>query len=120
MTDPATLHTVVDRLLGLDIRYAPGDHPLTGAWAPDLKLDTGHTLSDLMHAARPVLLDLTPDRRLHEAAAGWHDRVDVVAALGDDSLAGLLVRPDGYVAWAHDSGADGLVQALETWFGKAA
>jgi hypothetical protein len=123
-----TLRDVVDRLLGLDIRYhldgAPA-HPLVGGWAPDLPLrtDNGDTrLAMLMHAARPVLLDLTPDGRLRAAAAGWTDRVQTTMARSDEPLDGILVRPDGYVAWAAALGGrdtDGLRQALQAWFGVA-
>ena len=72
LTHQQTLRYVVDRLLGLDIRYdldadgAPA-HPLVGGWAPDLPLraNGGDTrLATLMHGARPVLLDLTADGRL--------------------------------------------------------
>ncbi len=35
-------------------------------------------------------------------------------------LTGLLMRPDGYVAWAADGGGlDQLEQALSAWFGNA-
>lgn len=120
LTEPTTLRTVADRLTGLDINYQPGPHPLIGGWAPDLKLDRGTTLGALLHTGRPVLLDLTTDRRLRDTAAGWQDRVDIVpAAAADEPLSGLLVRPDGYVAWAHENGGDGLTQALTTWFGPA-
>jgi 2-polyprenyl-6-methoxyphenol hydroxylase-like FAD-dependent oxidoreductase len=36
----------------------------------------------------------------------------------DEPLAGPLVRPDGYVAWAHRDGDDGLRDALGAWFGS--
>jgi 2-polyprenyl-6-methoxyphenol hydroxylase-like FAD-dependent oxidoreductase len=128
---PQPLRAVVDRLLGLDIRYAlAGDgapaHPLVGGWAPDLPLrtDNGDTrLARLMHAGRPVLLDLSPGGWLAAAAAGWTDRVGVTAARSDEPLEGILVRPDGYVAWAAAAGdrdTDGLRQALRAWFGAAA
>lgn len=103
LTEPTSLRTVADRLTGLDVHYQPGPHPLIGGWAPDLKLDRGTTLGALLHTGRPVLLDLTTDRRLLDAAAGWQDRVDLVPAAADEPLTGLLVRPDGYVAWANDN-----------------
>jgi hypothetical protein len=117
-------------LLGLDIRYdldvdgAPA-HPLVGGWAPDLPLHAngGDTrLATLMHGARPVLLDLTADGRLRAAAAGWTDRVQTTVARSDEPLDGILVRPDGYVAWAAapgDHNTDRLRRALQKWFGVA-
>jgi hypothetical protein len=45
LTHQQPLRYVVDRLLGLDIRYDPGTtpaHPLVGGWAPDLPLLTDH------------------------------------------------------------------------------
>ena len=129
LTHEQALRYVVDRPLGLDVRYAMGGagpaHPLVGGWAPDLPLrsDGGHTrLATLMHGARPVLLDLTADRRLRAAAAGWTGRVQTAVARSDQPLDGVLVRPDGYVAWAAAAGhrdTDGLRHALQTWFGAA-
>jgi 2-polyprenyl-6-methoxyphenol hydroxylase-like FAD-dependent oxidoreductase len=130
LTHEQTLRYVVDRLLGLDVRYQlAGDgasaHPLVGGWAPDLPLraDGGDTrLGMLMHGARPVLLDLSADGWLRAAAAGWTDRLLTTVASSDEPLDGILVRPDGYVAWAAAAGdrnTDGLRQALQTWFGAA-
>jgi 2-polyprenyl-6-methoxyphenol hydroxylase-like FAD-dependent oxidoreductase len=128
LTHEQTLRYVVDRLLGLDIRYDPGAtsaHPLAGGWAPDLALttDTGEIrLATLMHAARPVLVDLTPGHRLRDAANGWKDRIEITVGRSDEPLDGILVRPDGYTAWAaaaQDSDLAGLDQALVTWFGAA-
>jgi 2-polyprenyl-6-methoxyphenol hydroxylase-like FAD-dependent oxidoreductase len=130
LTHDQALRYVVDRLLGLDIRYdldvdrAPA-HPLEGGWAPDLPLraDGGHTrLATLMHDARPVLLDLTADGRLQAAAADWTDRVQSTVARSDEPLDGILARPDGYVAWAAapgDHNTDRLRHALQKWFGAA-
>lgn len=108
-------------LAGNDVRYDVGDdHPLSGWPVPEFSLDDGRRVAELLHGARPVLLDLGGG--VGAAARGWRDRVDVVeATVADRPAAALLLRPDGYVAWAADAfGADeeaGLRTALERWFG---
>jgi hypothetical protein len=52
--------------------------------------------------------------RTGHTATGWTDRIDVVTTTADLGAAAVLVRPDGYVAWAGDTG---LTEALRTWFG---
>jgi hypothetical protein len=119
---------------GLDIRYDLGveapeqAHPVVGRRMPDLDLETaaGPTRAfTLLHEARPVLLDLGGGGfDINE----WADRVRLVAAtyggrwelpvLGEvEPPAAVLIRPDGYVAWAGDSSDPRLTQALTTWFG---
>jgi hypothetical protein len=72
-------------------------------------------LPGLLRAGRPVLLDATGEGAVTALARGWEDRVDLVAV--SDGPAAMLVRPDGYVAWAADSApCDGL-RELTTWFG---
>jgi hypothetical protein len=52
-------------------------------------------VAELMRGGRPVLLDLGGGGL---KGAGW---VDVVRAHADDPPAdALLIRPDGYIAWA--------------------
>jgi 2-polyprenyl-6-methoxyphenol hydroxylase-like FAD-dependent oxidoreductase len=106
----------------------PATHPLTGLLAPDLQLETGQRrtrLAELVRPARGVLLDLTVDAQAADAASGWADRLSVVSArsLAQPAPAGaMLVRPDGYVAWAASADARdpalGLDQALRAWFGQ--
>jgi 2-polyprenyl-6-methoxyphenol hydroxylase-like FAD-dependent oxidoreductase len=97
---------------GSAVRYAvPGEeHPLLGRFLPDFPLTTaaGHTrFAELLHAGRPVLLDLT-------GAWSGTEGVDVVAARSDEAPAdALLVRPDGHVAWA--AGSTGPREAVERW-----
>jgi len=108
-------------LAGNDVRYDVGDdHPLSGRPVPELTLGDGRRVAELLHDARPVLLDF--DGGAGETARGWADRVDVIeAATAERPAAALLLRPDGYVAWAADAfGADeetGLRAALGRWFG---
>ncbi|MFF7474827.1 FAD-dependent monooxygenase [Streptomyces sp. NPDC008092] len=98
----------------------PGDHPLTGRSAPDLELSDGTRLGDRLHDGRAVLLDLADDPKLRARAEGYGDRVDVVTAVcpGRPGLTGLLVRPDGFVAWAADGSdqGDDLDAVLTRWF----
>lgn len=113
---------------GLDIRYELGDgHPLLGRRMPDLDLiGTGRRVYELLHQAKPVLLNLGEPGRID--IGGWADRVLLVdakhggkcelPALGAVAVPGaVLIRPDGHVAWAADAPYDGLAAALTTWFG---
>jgi len=110
---------------GLDVRYPiAGDHPMTGRPWPDLAI----TLADgtptgtaaVMHDGRALLLDLGAGDALTRRAAGLADRVQVIRARSARSdLAAVLVRPDGFVAWAAAPGTidpTGLDLALATWF----
>ncbi|WP_344492883.1 FAD-dependent oxidoreductase [Nonomuraea monospora] len=91
------------------VPYGPGEHPLVGRFVPDLELEGGGRVADLMRQARPVLLDLGGGTDLDD------DWIDVVhARCATPPADALLIRPDGYVAWA---GADGLAEAAGRWFG---
>ena len=122
-------------------------HQLAGRFAPDLRLDGGATrVAELVRPARGVLLDLTgsgptadffvpggggaisgvlmPNDALSRAVSPWRHRITVVAGRPVSEpppAAAMLIRPDGYVAWAvgPDTGdlAGGLPEALRTWFG---
>ena len=109
-------------LAGSDVGYDVGDdHPLSGHLVPDLTFDDGRRVAEVLHDARPVLLDLDGNDAV--LAPGWADRVDTVSAsIADRPAAAILIRPDGYVAWAantFDAGAAaGLQAALQRWFGE--
>jgi bifunctional hydroxylase/dehydrase len=116
---------------GLEIRYdvGTGSHPLLGMRMPPLALTRkgrATSTAQLLHPARGLLLDLADNAELRRRSAGWTDRIDLVTAVPADpapgSLAGttaLLVRPDGYVAWAAPGSHHDLPMALERWFGPA-
>jgi 3-(3-hydroxy-phenyl)propionate hydroxylase len=116
---------------GLDIHYdLGGDHPLLGRRMPDLDLETPDgplRVFTLLHAARPVLLNLAEPGALD--IAQWADRVQLIDAeyggpwelpvLGAVTApTAVLIRPDGYVAWVGDGTDTGLGAALTTWFGS--
>jgi 3-(3-hydroxy-phenyl)propionate hydroxylase len=114
---------------GLDVHYDLGSgHPLLGRRMPDLDLLTDggpRRLFSLLHAARPVLLNLGDPESLD--IAPWAERVRWVNAqyagawqlpvLGAvPAPAAVLIRPDGYVAWVGQGTDEGLRGALSTWF----
>jgi 3-(3-hydroxy-phenyl)propionate hydroxylase len=115
---------------GLDIHYDLGEgHPLLGRRMPDLDLATAEgplRVFELLHDAKPVLLDLGEPGGFD--IAPWADRVRLIDATytGEWELpvlgavtapTAVLIRPDGYVAWVGDRAQLGLPEALTTWFG---
>ena len=60
-----------------------------------------------MHAAQGILLDLTADSAVAEAAPDQADLITVITAhclTRPAPAAALLIRPDGHVAWAAGPG----------------
>jgi 2-polyprenyl-6-methoxyphenol hydroxylase-like FAD-dependent oxidoreductase len=116
---------------GLGIHYDLGEwHPLLGRRMPDLDLVTADgplRVFMLLHDARPVLLNLGEPGGFE--ITPWADRVMLIDATYDGlwelpalgaviAPTAVLIRPDGYVAWVGEDGAQlGLVDALTTWFG---
>ncbi|MCK2244907.1 MULTISPECIES: FAD-dependent monooxygenase [unclassified Crossiella] len=98
-------------IAGQHTRYdLGGGHELTGRFAPPLDLP--------IHPGW-VLADLTGDPALAELA-GREIRVFPARDPLRPELAAVLIRPDGYVAWAADRDRpdqEGLLTALDTWFG---
>ncbi|MEV0257303.1 FAD-dependent monooxygenase [Streptomyces sp. NPDC050732] len=120
---------LVGMVTGLDIRHevGAGEHPLLGRRLEDAELTCEgqrKSVYSLLHAGRGVLLDLGGDSPLLDTAKAWSDRVDIVTAERGQELPdaeGILLRPDGYIAWiTPDEGAETLPRALERWFGPAA
>ncbi|SCF12541.1 2-polyprenyl-6-methoxyphenol hydroxylase [Micromonospora coriariae] len=115
-----TRRDVAALLAGADHPYDMGSthpHPLTGAWLPDLLprlTDGADAVRDALRRARGVLIDLTSGGVPLPPA--WQDRLDVVPARGHLDARALLVRPDGYLAWAGATTGD-LTEALRRWFG---
>jgi hypothetical protein len=121
---------LIGMMSGLDIHYDLGEgHPLLGRRMPDLDLATANgplRVFTLLHAARPVLLnlgepgslDITPwaDRvQLIDAHYGGEWELPILGAIAAPTA--VLIRPDGYVAWVGDRIQSGLADALTTWFG---
>ncbi|MEV5909812.1 FAD-dependent monooxygenase [Streptomyces chartreusis] len=95
------------QISGIGYRYpAPrGSHRLTGTRVPDVALKSGR-LYEALRGGRFVLI--TPDG--YRASAGREDRLACERWAGDRRTT-VLVRPDGYVAWAADSAEPAAIEA---------
>ncbi|MFD7118829.1 hypothetical protein ACFV9P_00685 [Streptomyces sp. NPDC059892] len=90
-------------------------HSFADLWCRD-----GSRLTDHGHGGGILLLDRTPDGAFARLAATRAGRVSSVTD-GHATPAGVLVRPDGVVAWASDTtdsaAVAGLEAALRRWTG---
>lgn len=91
---------------------------------PDLDLVTPDgpvRVFELLHRARPVLLEFGGPRlgaRGVARVSASYDGAWVLPVIGNvPAPIAVLVRPDGHVAWVGEGSADGLDDALATWFG---
>jgi 2-polyprenyl-6-methoxyphenol hydroxylase-like FAD-dependent oxidoreductase len=112
-----------ERVWGVSLRYdLGGNHPLVGRSAPDFELVDGTKLGALLGNGKGLLLDFDASAPLQALAARSNDRITYVASDANNRLGlrAVLVRPDGFVAWAdktvHDD--EGAIQAASRWFGE--
>ncbi len=138
VTDPGVVRRLSDLLSGAENRYAmcaddfaaPADaHPLAGHWVPDFAVaDDGGTrrVAELARDGRPLLVDLTERGVVSAALADVADQITIATGtpVGAVPATALLVRPDGYVAWATSGSASAgspdveeLRGVLAQWFG---
>jgi 2-polyprenyl-6-methoxyphenol hydroxylase-like FAD-dependent oxidoreductase len=130
LCDAAIVGRLSDLLSGAENRYAGDDaHPLTGHWVPDFAVENGsgtRRVAELARDGRPLFIDLTERGEVAAALVEKGDRLTITAGrpVGHAPAAtALLVRPDGYVAWAssrttpdHDDVGE-LLHVLTRWFG---
>jgi hypothetical protein len=130
ITEPAIVRRLSDLLSGADNHYPAGAdaHPLVGRWVPDFAVaSAGGTqrIAELARDGRPLLVDLTERGAVAAAVTDIADQLTVAAGrpVGEITATAVLVRPDGYVAWASSQTVPGpdelreLRDALTHWFG---
>nr|WP_064247409.1 FAD-dependent monooxygenase [Rhizobium leguminosarum]OAP94643.1 FAD-dependent oxidoreductase [Rhizobium leguminosarum] len=112
-----------ERVWGVSLRYdLGGSHPLVGRSAPDFELANGTKLGDHLREGKGLLLDFDAGAPLQALAGRWKGITYVAGDARDRlGLSALLVRPDGFVAWAGEAVPDNeeAAQAASRWFGKA-
>ncbi|MER5616987.1 MULTISPECIES: FAD-dependent monooxygenase [unclassified Streptomyces] len=112
-----------DTVLPADPRYGS---PREGTFLRNIELTTGKGPSDVIgllgEGGEPLLLLFGDEAgRYADTARAWARSLRVVRCLPTRAApcSALLVRPDGYVAWASDGGGP-LADALATFFGMDA
>ncbi|CAL9423112.1 Rifampicin monooxygenase [Streptomyces sp. enrichment culture] len=106
---------VAAQVTGIGYRYAAprGSHPLTGRRVPDVALAGGGRLHEALRGGRFVLITPEPHEPHephepygsdgpHGERGGREGRL-AVARWASDRRTALLVRPDGYAAWAAEA-----------------
>jgi 2-polyprenyl-6-methoxyphenol hydroxylase-like FAD-dependent oxidoreductase len=111
-----------ERVWGVSLRYdLGGGHPLVGRSAPDFELANGTKLGELLRNGKGLLLDFDASAPLQALAGRWRRRIAYVAGDAKDrlGLSAVLVRPDGFVAWAGEAAPhqEEAAQAASRWFG---
>jgi Aromatic-ring hydroxylase, C-terminal len=107
----------------VSLRYDLGDeHPLVGRSCPDFEQADGTRPGTLLRDGNGLLLDFGR-QAWHQALDGlWGDHVRYVASDAKDrlGLSALLVRPDGFVAWASDTtpSPEEVTRAAARWFAR--
>jgi len=127
LSEPGVARRLGQLVSGAENRYGvdADAHPLAGRWVPDFAVagaDQTRRVAELARAGRPLLIDLTDGAVVAKAISGVAERITVAAGrpVGDVSATALLVRPDGYVAWASSEpkpDIDELRGVVAQWFG---
>jgi 2-polyprenyl-6-methoxyphenol hydroxylase-like FAD-dependent oxidoreductase len=112
-----------ERVWGVSLRYDLGEeHPLVGRSCPDFELEDGTRVGAMLRGGTGLLLDFAGQAALQALDGLWGDQVRYVASDAKDrlGLCALLVRPDGFVAWASDAGpsSEEVTQAAARWFAR--
>jgi hypothetical protein len=113
-----------ERVWGVSLRYdLGGSHPLVGRSVPNFELVDGTKIGEILKKGTGLLLDFDPRSALRALAGSWGGRIIYVASDAKDrlGLSAVLVRPDGFVAWASEGSAnlEEAAQAAARWFGDA-
>jgi 2-polyprenyl-6-methoxyphenol hydroxylase-like FAD-dependent oxidoreductase len=113
---------IAGRVWGVYTHYnLGGDHPLVGHSVPNFELEDGAKIGELMNNGKGMLLDFNSGSSLKSLADAYKDRIVHVSSKANEQLGltTVLVRPDGFVAWASDGepDTDAVSKTILRWFG---
>ncbi|KAB8264294.1 FAD binding domain-containing protein [Aspergillus pseudonomiae] len=119
---------LADRIWGLSLRYELGGaHPLVGCSAPDFEFDDGLRLGAKLEKASFLVIDFGGNSRVAEFVEPLQSQQFMIQYCGQSAketfgLKGLLLRPDGIVAWVSTDEIEiqRLKDALSRWVSVAA
>jgi 2-polyprenyl-6-methoxyphenol hydroxylase-like FAD-dependent oxidoreductase len=110
------------RIWGVNTRYDfGGDHRLIGRNAPDFEFTDETTLGEIMRDGTAVLVHFNGSDSMEALASEYGHRIKFISGTAKAQLGlnSVLVRPDGFVAWASNGEPDesSVRAALRRWFG---
>jgi hypothetical protein len=97
------------RIWGVSTHYnLAGGHPLVGLSAPNFELEDGTKLHELLHDGHGILLDFDANDSLKALVSDYGDQLKYVSGRAKEQLGlgAVLLRPDGFVAWASGQQPD--------------
>jgi 2-polyprenyl-6-methoxyphenol hydroxylase-like FAD-dependent oxidoreductase len=111
------------RVWGIFTHYnLGGDHPLVGHSAPNFELEEGAKIGELMHDGQGMLLDFNKQASLKTLASEYGSRIKYVSGRAKEQLdlSAVLIRPDGFIAWASDREGNepSIRKAIARWFAR--
>ena len=111
------------RVWGVDTNYdLGGGHALAGRSVPNFEFEDGARIGELMHGGQAVLLDFGLNASLKTLANKYGERMKYVSGRANEQfgLSAVLIRPDGFIAWASDNDPDcrELQTAADRWLMK--
>jgi 2-polyprenyl-6-methoxyphenol hydroxylase-like FAD-dependent oxidoreductase len=113
---------IAGRVWGVNLHYnLGGDHPLAGHSVPSFELEDGVRIDELMRDGQGILLDFDMNASLKTLADEYGDRMKYVSGRAKEQfgLSAVLIRPDGFIAWACEGKPDieSAERAATSWFG---
>ncbi len=115
---------IAGRVWGIHTHYNfGGAHPLLGHSVPNFAFEDGGAIGALMHDGLGILLDFNGNTSLKMLAGEFAGQMKYVSTRAklNFGLSTVLIRPDGYIAWASEDDQpdeQSVRQAADLWFGR--